>query len=297
MGETVTTTMKWNARTDELIDRALAEDLGAGDITTDSIVPPDLVSTAFLFSKANGVLAGIDVFTRVFQRLDCSLEVNTFYQDGQDLLEGHKVAEITGPVISILKGERTALNFLGRMSGIATKTHQYTDLVKDYNVKILDTRKTLPTMRHLDKYAVRMGGGSNHRFGLYDMILIKDNHIAVAGGIRIAVERVIEYLGDCRQKTKIEVECKSFDEVLEAIYLPVDIIMLDNMDIGEIERSVGVARKVAIETGKRVRLEVSGNVNAKNVRAVAETGVDYISVGALTHSAPSHDFSLLFGEM
>ncbi|MHB9031170.1 MAG: carboxylating nicotinate-nucleotide diphosphorylase, partial [Candidatus Latescibacterota bacterium] len=266
-------------------------------ITTDSIVPPELVSTAFLFSKARGVLAGIDVFVRVFQRLDSCLDVKTFYQDGQDLLEGHKVAEITGPVVSILKAERTALNFLGRMSGIATKTHQYAELVKGCNVKILDTRKTMPTMRHLDKYAVRMGGGTNHRFGLFDMVLIKDNHIAVAGGIRIAVERVTEQLGDRRQKIKIEVECKSYDEVLEAIYLPVDIIMLDNMDIGEIERSAGVARKVAIETGKRVRLEVSGNITVRNVRAVAETGVDFISVGALTHSAPSYDFSLLFGEL
>ncbi len=297
MGEMVKTGPKWNALTDELIDRALSEDLGSGDITTESIVPPDLASTAFLFSKAKGVLAGIDVFARVFTRLDASLDVKTFYSDGQELREGHKVAEIHGPVASILKGERTALNFLGRMSGIATKTRQFTDLVSGCGVKILDTRKTMPTMRHLDKYAVKAGGGSNHRFGLFDMVLIKDNHIAIAGGIRIAVDRVVEQLKDCREKIKIEVECKSSEEVLEAVYTSVDIIMFDNMDVEEIGRSLSVVRKASAELGRTIRVEVSGNINLKTVRAVADTGIDYISIGALTHSAPSHDFSLLFVEL
>ena len=288
---------RWNALTEEVIRRALDEDLGTGDITTDATVPSDLVSTVFLFSKSKGVLAGMDVAARVFQMVDPSLRIHPFFQDGEMLSEGRKVAEITGSVASILKADRTALNFLGRMSGIATKTKQFVSLIEGCPAKILDTRKTAPSMRHLDKYAVKMGGGSNHRFGLFDMVLIKDNHIAVCGGIRIAVERVMEYLKPHRRQVKVEVECKSFEEVLEAVYTPVDIIMLDNMDISEVRKSVAEVKKTASETGKTVRLEVSGNVNLKNVREIAEAGVDYISVGALTHSVTNHDYSLLFVEL
>jgi nicotinate-nucleotide pyrophosphorylase (carboxylating) len=237
------------------------------------------------------------VAAKVFRRVDPALEVKTFYTDGQDLREGHKVAEITGSVASILKAERTALNFLGRMSGIATRTRHFVQLVNGCTVKILDTRKTVPLLRHLDKYAVKTGGGSNHRFGLYDMVLIKDNHIAVAGGIRIAVERVVEKLRETGKTVKIEVECKSYEEVLEAVYTPVDIIMLDNMDIRDLEKSVKSVRAISAETGRKVRIEVSGNITEKTVRAVAETGVDYISIGALTHSVVNHDFSLLFVEL
>jgi nicotinate-nucleotide pyrophosphorylase (carboxylating) len=183
------------------------------------------------------------------------------------------------------------------MSGIATRTRRFVQLVDGCDVKILDTRKTVPLLRHLDKYSVKTGGGSNHRFGLYDMVLIKDNHIAVAGGIRIAVERVVEKLRETGKTLKIEVECKSYEEVLEAIYTTVDIIMLDNMDIRDLDRSVRSVRAVSKETGRKVRLEVSGNINEKTVRTVAETGVDYISVGALTHSVVNHDFSLLFVEL
>lgn len=283
--------------TDELIERALSEDLGPGDITTDSTVPAGLVSTAFLFSKEKGVLSGIDVAMNVFHKVDPSLKTKTFYKDGQTINPGHKVADINGSVASILKAERTSLNFLGRMTGIATRTAQYVDLIKGCNAKILDTRKTAPAMRHLDKYSVKVGGGSNHRFGLYDMVLIKDNHIAVSGGIRIAVDRVIEYLNNNRQNYKIEVECKSFDEVLEAAYTPVDIIMLDNMEVTDIQKSVSRVKKIAAELGKTIRLEVSGNISIKNVRAIAETGVDYISIGALTHSVTNHDFSLMFVEL
>jgi nicotinate-nucleotide pyrophosphorylase (carboxylating) len=283
--------------TDELIERALCEDLGSGDITTDSTVPSELVSTAFLFSKGKGVLSGIDVAMKVFLKVDHSLKTKTYYKDGQTLNPGHKVADITGSVASILKAERTSLNFLGRMTGIATRTAQYVELIKGCNTKILDTRKTAPTMRHLDKYSVKVGGGSNHRFGLYDMVLIKDNHIAVSGGIRIAVDRVIEHLNSKRPDYKIEVECKSFEEALEAAYTPVDIIMLDNMEITEIKKSVSRVKKIAAELGKTIRLEVSGNVSTKDVRAIAETGVDYISIGDLTHSVTNHDFSLLFVEL
>ncbi|MBN1294051.1 MAG: carboxylating nicotinate-nucleotide diphosphorylase [Candidatus Latescibacteria bacterium] len=287
----------WAKRTDELIKKALEEDLGEGDITTNSTVPADLKSTAFLFSKSDGVLAGIDIAMKVFRTVDQSLETNVFFKDGDQIRYGQKIAEIKGTVASILQAERTSLNFLGRMTGIASKTAQYVEKVNGCHAKILDTRKTIPTMRHLDKYAVRVGGGSNHRFGLFDMVLIKDNHIAIAGGIRIAVEGVICALKDKNLQTKIEVECKSYDEVVEASYTPVEIIMLDNMDIQEIEKSVHAVRKISTENGRTIRLEVSGNVNGNNIREIAETGVDYISIGALTHSVINHDFSLLFDEL
>ncbi len=287
---------RWEVSTDELIRRALSEDIGTGDITTDATIPPDLVSTAFLFSKSKGILAGMGVAEKVFHAVDPELKTVSFFNEGASIPEGRKIAEITGSVASILKAERTALNFLGRMSGIATKTQQYVSMIEGCGAKILDTRKTAPGMRHLDKYAVKMGGGSNHRFGLYDMVLIKDNHVAVAGGIRIAVDRVVESLRNSTRHVKIEVECKTFEEVLEAVYTPVDIIMLDNMEIDEIRRSVVEVSRIGMETGRTVRIEVSGNISLKNVREVAETGVDYISVGALTHSIVNHDFSLLFVE-
>ena len=286
----------WARLTDELIDRALEEDLGTGDITTKAIVPRKVVATAFLFNKSQGVLAGIDVAKKVFQKVDSRLDFTFCCGDGTPIKNGMKVAEIKGSVSSILQAERTALNFLGRMSGIATKTAQYVKLIEDCHAKILDTRKTIPTMRHLDKYAVRVGGGSNHRFGLFDMVLIKDNHIAIAGGIRIAVEKVMSSLKN-RDIVKIEIECKSYDEVLEAIYTPVDIIMLDNMDIPEIERSVQAIRDANTANAHTIRIEVSGNIDHTNVRPVAETGVDYISVGGLTHSVMNHDYTLLFNEL
>ena len=287
----------WAKRTDELILKALEEDLGDGDITTKSTVPADLNSTAFLFSKSDGILAGIDIAMKVFHTVDQSLVTNVFFKDGDPIKHGQKIAEIKGSVASILQAERTSLNFLGRMTGIATKTAQYVEKVNGCHAKILDTRKTIPTMRHLDKYAVRIGGGSNHRFGLFDMVLIKDNHIAIAGGIRIAVEGVVSALKEMDLQIKIEVECKSYEEVVEAAYTPVEIIMLDNMEIQEIEKSVHAVRKISSENGRTIRLEASGNVDGNNVREIAETGVDYISIGALTHSVVNHDFSLLFDEL
>ncbi len=287
----------WANLTDALITAALAEDLGGGDLTTMAIVPDDLVSTAFLFSKDDGVLAGIDVSMKVFHTADPNLTTNTLFKDGERIRKGQKVAEISGSVASILKAERSALNFLGRLSGIATQTAEYVKRIEGCRAKILDTRKTIPTMRHLDKYAVRVGGGNNHRFGLFDMVLIKDNHIAVAGGIRIAVDNVITEVRKKDDSIKIEVECKSYEELLEAVYTPVDIIMLDNMDLAEIERSVKLIRETNAENGKSIRIEVSGNINLDTVRDVAETGVDYISIGALTHTVRNHDFSLLFEEL
>ena len=287
----------WAKRTEELIEKALIEDIGDGDITTDAIVPPDFVSTAYLFSKQDGVLAGIDVAMKVFHTVDPSLITNILFKDGEAISHGQKIAEITGAVASILKAERTSLNFLGRMSGIASKTAQFVKLIDGCRAKILDTRKTMPTMRHLDKYAFRVGGGSNHRFGLFDMVLIKDNHIAAAGGIRIAVEYAVTALKERNKQVKIEVECKSYEEVLEAVYTPVDIIMLDNMEIQDIEKSVHTIQQITSENGRAIRIEVSGNVNANNIRTIAGIDVDYISIGALTHSIENHDFSLLFVEL
>ncbi|MFC1606333.1 carboxylating nicotinate-nucleotide diphosphorylase [Candidatus Latescibacterota bacterium] len=287
----------WAKRTDELIEKAIAEDLGDGDITTDATIPDGLESTAFLFNKANGVLAGIDVAAKVFHKVDPKLEMDILFKDGDKIKYGQKIADITGSVSSILKAERTSLNFLGRMTGISTRTAQIVKLIEGCHPKILDTRKTIPTMRHLDKYAIKVGGGSNHRFGLYDMVLIKDNHIAVAGSIRIAVERVVTHLKERDEKIKIEVECKSYEEVLEAVYTPIDIIMLDNMDISEIEKSVHSVRTISTENGRVIRVEASGNIDMSNVRVIAETGVDYISMGSLTHSVTNHDFSLLFAEL
>jgi len=287
----------WAKLTDSLIEAALAEDLGAGDITTDATVPPELTSTAFLFSKSDGVLAGIDVGMKVFHKVDNQLETKTLYKDGEHISKGQKIAEISGSVSSILKGERTALNFLGRLTGIATTTSEYVGKINGLRSKILDTRKTMPTMRHLDKYAVRVGGGHNHRFGLFDMVLIKDNHIAVAGGIRIAVDNVIKEIKKKDENIKIEVECQSYEEVLEAVYTPVDIIMLDNMDLADIERSVKLISETNAENGRIIRIEASGNISLDTVCDVAETGVDYISIGALTHTVVNHDFTLLFEEL
>ena len=287
----------WAKRTDELIEKALVEDIGEGDLTTEAIVPPDLVLTARLFSKQDGVLAGIDVAMKVFFTVDPSLETKILFKDGEIISHGQKIAEITGSVASILKAERTSLNFLGRMSGIASKTARFVKLINGCHAKILDTRKTMPTMRHLDKYAFRVGGGSNHRFGLYDMVLIKDNHIAAAGSIRIAVERAVSALQEQDKQINIELECKSYEEVLEAVYTPVDIIMLDNMEIQEIEKSLHIIRQISTENDRTIRIEVSGNVNESSVRTIADMGVDYISIGTLTHSVECHDFSLLFVEL
>ncbi|MFC1651077.1 carboxylating nicotinate-nucleotide diphosphorylase [Candidatus Latescibacterota bacterium] len=286
----------WAKITDELIEKALAEDLGAGDITTEAIVPKDLKSSAFLFNKAPGVLAGIDIFKKVFHQIDPGLEFKELCKDGDKINNGQKITEISGSVSSILTGERTALNFLGRMSGIATKTAKLVELIDGCHAKILDTRKTIPTMRHLDKYSVRVGGGSNHRFGLFDMVLIKDNHIAIAGTIRIAADSVMSTLKD-RDNIKVEVECQSYDEVLEAVYTHVDIIMLDNMEITEIVRSVEAIRNASSSNDKKILIEVSGNINSENIKEIADTGVDYISVGSLTHSVDNHDFTLLFDEL
>ena len=289
-----------------IVERALAEDVGSGDVTSQWILPPELGVHGHLLAKAQGVLAGLEVARQVFQQVDERIALQARMRDGHALSKGDIVATVEGPAASILTAERTALNFLQRMSGIATLTGRYVEAVAGTRAVILDTRKTAPGLRLLDKWAVRLGGGQNHRLGLYDMVLIKDNHIAAAGGITQAVERVrrrnrpglgpepveglgpepFDYARDVRvEGLAVEVEVKSLAELEEALALNVDRIMLDNMDLDEMRRAVEM-------TAGRVPLEASGNVTLETVAAIAATGVDYISVGALTHSVKALDISL-----
>jgi nicotinate-nucleotide pyrophosphorylase (carboxylating) len=265
-----------------IVQRALAEDVGSGDVTSQWILPPEMRVRGCFLAKAQGVLAGLEVVRQVFRQVDERIAFQAHMKDGDSLSVGDTPATVEGPAASILTAERTALNFLQRMSGIATLSHRYVEAVAGTKAVILDTRKTAPGLRLLDKWAVRLGGGQNHRLGLYDMVLIKDNHIAAAGGITQAVERVRQRN---QQRLAVEVEVKSLAELEEALALSVDRIMLDNMDLNEMRRAVEV-------TAGRVPLEASGNVTLENVAAIAATGVDYISVGALTHSVKALDISL-----
>lgn len=263
------------------IQRALSEDLGDGDATTNSIVSPDARLEGLIKAKQQGVVAGLKVAAAVFNALDQKIEFQPSVQDGAFVDNGVVVAAISGPARSILTAERTALNFLGRMSGIATLTRQFVERVAGTAAKILDTRKTAPGLRAIDKLAVRCGGGENHRFGLYDMILIKDNHIDHAGSLR----RAVELARVARGELEIEVEARTLEHVKDAIDLGVKRILLDNMSLEMMTEAVRLNRG-------RARLEASGNVSLATVRQIAETGVDFISVGELTHSARVFDFSL-----
>ena len=271
---------------DKVIDLALAEDLAAGDVTTDALIPPDLSGEAALLVKEKGVLAGIEVAARVFQRVGPSLHVEVLVQDGAPVSPGDIAGRITGSVSGILKAERTALNFLQRLSGVASLTTQYVAEVAGTRAGIYDTRKTTPGLRALEKYAVRMGGGQNHRLSLGDAILIKDNHISAlrAGGMGLP-----EIIAKARQKAPagmtVEVEVTSPAEAGEALKAGADIIMLDNMSVADMARVVGMA-------AGRAKIEASGGITLANVRRVALTGVDIISVGALTHSYKALDISL-----
>jgi nicotinate-nucleotide pyrophosphorylase (carboxylating) len=265
-----------------LIENALKEDIGTGDITTDALVPDALVSTATMVAKADGIVAGIEVAEAVFRYLSSEIAWKPFVQDGDKIKKGDLLVEMSGPFRALLSGERLALNFLQRMSGIATATGLFVEEVAVYGTKILDTRKTAPGLRILDKYAVKAGGGENHRIGLYDMVLIKDNHIKVAGGITKAVEQIRERV---QSGIKIEVETTSVAEVMEALDAKADIIMLDNMSNEEMKACVELI-------SHRAKVEASGNMNLERVKAVAATGVDYISIGALTHSVTALDISM-----
>lgn len=266
----------------EAVQRALAEDIGPGDVTSQWILPPETWGRGGLLAKAEGVLAGLEVARQVFQQVDQRITFQAHQKDGEAISKGDILATVEGPAASILTAERTALNFLQRMSGIATLTRRYVEAVAGTRAVILDTRKTAPGLRLLDKWAVQLGGGQNHRLGLYDMVLIKDNHIAAAGSITQAVERVRQRN---QQGLAVEVEVKSLAELEEALALGVDRIMLDNMSLEEMRQAVEI-------TAGRVPLEASGNVTLENVAAIAATGVDYISVGALTHSVKALDISL-----
>lgn len=270
----------------EFVSAALEEDIGSGDITTQLTIPPGRNRTASVISKSEGILAGTAAFIEVFRQLDESLQIELKFQDGERISAGDIVIEMSGAVAPILIGERTALNFLGRLAGIATLTGLYVENVQGTGAVILDTRKTTPLMRRLEKDAVRSGGGGNHRFGLYNMILVKDNHEVAAGGIAEALSRIESNL---KEDVQIEVEIQSPDQIDEVLQYKIDRILLDNFSIDMIAEAV---KKVA----GRVPLEVSGGVTLDNVRAIAQTGVDFISVGALTHSPPNFDFSLRIDE-
>lgn len=266
-----------------IIHRALEEDIGSGDITTLSTIPPKSVLKGTFIAKESGVIAGLEVVRETLQYLDRQVSFSPKVVDGKHVAKGTILANVRGKGRVLLTAERTALNFLQRMSGIATLTRAYADAVKGTDTVILDTRKTSPGNRFLDKQAVLLGGGANHRFGLFDMVLIKDNHIAAAGGITQAVAQV--WATDT-MKRLIEVEVKNLEELREAISLKVDRILLDNMNIKTLSEAVCF-------TAGRIPLEASGNVTLKNVAAIAATGVDMISVGALTHSVKAMDISFL----
>lgn len=261
--------------------RALEEDIGPGDITTDLLIPAEHTSSAHYLAKSDFVLAGIPFVKEVFHLLDPSLFFRSFFKEGENIQKGDIIAEVSGKTSGILTGERVSLNLLQRLSGISTLTRIYRDRVQGCTVRIVDTRKTTPGLRFMEKYAVKTGGGSNHRFGLFDGILIKDNHISAAGGIREAAFLAKK----AHHLMKIEIEVQTVQELKEAIEAGADIVMLDNMSVDDMKVSVTAARG-------RVLLEASGGVTLENVRAIAETGVDFISVGALTHSAPAVDISL-----
>lgn len=273
-------TMKINV--DELIWMALKEDITSEDITTNAIMREDKLGEAQLLCKQDGIIAGLQVFERVFHLLDENTKVEFHAKDGDKVKNGELLATVTGDIRTILTGERVALNYLQRMSGIATHTRQLVDLLGDAKTKLLDTRKTTPNMRIFEKYAVKVGGGTNHRYNLSDGILIKDNHIGAAGGIKEAVALAKDYAPFVR---KIEVEVENMEQVEEALEAGADIIMLDNMDNATMKKAVQLI-------DGRAETECSGNVTAERVKDIIETGVDYVSCGALTHSSPILDVSL-----
>ena len=267
----------------EIISKALEEDIGHGDVTTEALDDCDKIQNAKLVAKADGIIAGLPVAKAVFMQTNPDVEFTSLVRDGDEVSAGDVIATIASTALSLLSAERVALNFLQRLSGIATQTRELVLLIGDNPARLLDTRKTTPLLRQLEKYAVRMGGGLNHRFGLFDMVMLKENHIRTAGSITSAVEQVKLHVTHC----KIEVEVTNLQELAEALSAGVDRIMLDNMPIALMEQAVQ-------KFGKKVELEASGNITSNNIAAVAATGVHYISAGAVTHSYRSMDISLIF---
>ncbi len=265
-----------------IVENALAEDIGSGDITTENIFFNNETGSGKIIAKEKGIIAGLPVAELVFKTLDAEIKWEQFVDDGAEVKAGKTIAEVTGKLQAILSGERVALNFMQRLSAIATKTFALVNKIAQYNVEILDTRKTTPGLRVLEKYAVRIGGGTNHRFGLYDAAMVKDNHIKAAGSITGAVLMLKENLP---VTTKIEVEVETMEQVTEALSTNVDIIMLDNMSPQEMQQAVKLIDGKAL-------VEASGGINMERIEVIAASGVDYISVGALTHSIQSLDISL-----
>ena len=261
--------------------RALEEDIGSGDITASLLLPEESISKAHIIAKGGFVLAGLPFIQEVFRILDPSLSFKTFFRDGDRIKKGDVIAEVWGKTRTILSGERVSLNILQRLSGIATLTSMYNDKIHGTKAKIVDTRKTAPCLRFMEKYAVKTGGGGNHRFGLFDGILIKDNHIKAVGSIKESVNLAKKG----HHLLKIEVEVETLDQLREAIEAGAHVVMLDNMPVHEMKEAVTLVKG-------RVLIEASGNVTLENIKDIAETGVDLISVGALTHSAPAADISL-----
>ncbi len=274
----------WRKNIDGLIEAALKEDMPLGDITSDNIIPADSVSRALIMAKQEGILAGIFVAARVFEKIDPEVIFEIHRKDGQKIGKGEKLAVLAGHSRSLLKGERIALNFLQRMSGIATTTDKYVKALAGKKTKVLDTRKTTPGLRSLEKYAVKMGGGMNHRLSLSDMVMIKDNHLKIVGSITEAIKMARKRI---KPNIKIEVETTNMDEVREALEAGADIVMLDNMPWEEMRAVMDLIKG-------RVAVEVSGNIDERKLGRIAELGVDFVSVGALTHSYSSLDISMEF---
>lgn len=273
-------TMTLNA--DELIKMALREDISSEDVTTNSVMPEACLGEVELICKQDGVVCGMDVYERVFKILDENTEVEKYVKDGEEIKKGQLMGKVKGDIRVLLSGERVALNFLQRMSGIATYTNQVAGLLRGSKTVLLDTRKTTPNMRIFEKYAVKCGGGQNHRYNLSDGILLKDNHIGAAGSITKAIEMVKAYAPFVR---KIEIETETLEQVKEAVEAGADIIMLDNMDVATMKEAVKII-------DGRAKTECSGNVTKENISNIIESGVDYVSSGALTHSAPILDISM-----
>jgi len=271
---------------EEIVDRALAEDLGKGDVTTEALIPGDQQGTGFIVAKKEGILAGTGAAKQVFHRVDPELKAEILLEDGARVKPGSKVAKVSGSIASILKAERVALNFLQRLSGIASETNRYVARVEGLPVRIMDTRKTTPGLRSLEKYAVRVGGGTSHRMNLSDGVLIKDNHLVALRSQGLNIKEIIaKARQNAPQRLPVEVEVGSVSEALGAVEAGADIVMLDNMNIEDM-------RKAVKSIHGRALIEASGGITLDNVRAVAETGVDFISIGALTHSARALDISL-----
>jgi len=271
---------------DRIVEKALEEDTGRGDITSEILIPCNLEGSAYIMVKEDGVIAGIEVAVRVFQKIDPGLQIEPICEDGVRVKAGDIVMRIAGSIRSLLKAERVALNFLQRLSGIATTTARYVEKVSDLGVEIADTRKTTPGLRILEKYAVKLGGGRNHRMDLGDGVLIKDNHFAALRSLGMSYREIVAKARESAPpEMKVEAEATNIEEALAAVEAGADIVMLDNMDIEEMKESVR-------QIGGRVEIEASGNFRLESIRAAAETGVDFISVGALTHSYKSMDISM-----